>query len=439
MLIQSPHLSEMSFESISDQGLSLIATHCGPNLRIIEGKVSNNSNEAIKNLCEACPNLTVINLEHKDVDFPVGQVICTIVRCCPLIEVLPTVRMFSNFFPLLPLMTAHTLKDLKLFSYYCPPSAVFERILQANPNLTSISIFSLQFEDALVSCIGRHCRNLKRLDLASGETAAVSADTLQELFVSCPQLESFCLKQDGQFTNNSLRALLETCHHLTELDLRIFDPAQVPDLDDALTTPYPSLTKLELMGKGISANAMRGIFTYCPNLRDVYLMDCDLLTDEIISIMTQTCCKLEVLTIANCKNITITGMLEIAAHCASLRALDLYHTPMNDEFMIQLSLHCKRLTKLSIMFGHSGPVTEAGVLVVVKACTGLTFLTIHGNILMPLTSTLALMQQRQLYKYIKCTFADFDDDDEGEEVEEGLVEEEEEDEEEEEEEGGDAE
>ena len=75
------------------------------------------------------------------------------------------------------------------------------------------------------------------------------------------------------------------------------------------------------------------------------------------------------------------------------------------------------------MFGHGGPVSEAGVLAVVKACTGLTFLTIQGNILRPLTRTLALMQQRQLYKHIKCAFIDMPSDDDDEE--EGLVEEEE--------------
>ena len=85
ILNKNPNLSEICFKYLSNEGLRLIATHCGQSLRRIEARVGDESADAIKALCQACPNLIVLILGNEDVSG--DEIIPTIVQCCPMIEV----------------------------------------------------------------------------------------------------------------------------------------------------------------------------------------------------------------------------------------------------------------------------------------------------------------------------------------------------------------
>ena len=70
---QSSVLSELCFKHISVNGLSSIASHCGPSLRILKAEVivkadNNHSLElmqlmALQFICKACTNLIILDLE----------------------------------------------------------------------------------------------------------------------------------------------------------------------------------------------------------------------------------------------------------------------------------------------------------------------------------------------------------------------------------------
>lgn len=220
VLDQSLNLSEISFKYISHEGLMRIATsQCCRSLRTIKAKVGKESGGVIKTLCQACPNLIALRLTFDiNVSLITDVIIVAIVHYCPFIEVLPTGHLTN--ISMRALATIHTLKEFRLFFSNCTSAAV-QRVIEANPRLTNISLGGKYVDYSLVMCIGRHCRNLRSSYLSSpfSDTAALSNGALQDLFRGCSVLESFHLSQPGGIWTATVRFMFENCRHLTDLHL----------------------------------------------------------------------------------------------------------------------------------------------------------------------------------------------------------------------------
>lgn len=400
MLDTSPTLSELCFVRISTEGLKLIASsHCGPLLRVIKADVDGNSIKAINSVCRACPNLRIISLWNSSKCLEGDEITQTIMQYCPLIESISIEVWALTDAAMNDLANIHSLKVLKLSRYARCSSQAIQAVLRSNPNLVTIGVEGKYVNDDLVCCIGSYCFNVRFLHVHKSSSNALSVTTLQSLFQGCPLLEYFKLHQSGGMTTATLRALFENCHHLAELDVFNSSPAVAPVVvESALFTYIPSLTKLKIYRDGLSASALRDIFTYCANLREVELNSCHQVNDALIKLLAQNCPSLDDLDLASCYSVTIVGILEIATLCPRLTRLCLVHMPVNDEFLVQLSLNCPSLTRL-LIFGRSGsesgllsyePITEAGVYALVERCTDLTCITISGNMAEPLLATLDL-------------------------------------------------
>ena len=217
MLEHSPQLANICFKFITVKGLNLIATHCGPNLRSINTKVDDNSLEAIQSICRACPNLRDLSLRDFRDDSTGNRLILTEVQYCQSIEVLPSLRHLTDI-TMNALATIHTLKKLYVFSDGCTSTAI-QRVPQSNSNLTAVAWHGFFVDDALVSCIGRYCGTLQRLQLSRDDLPSLSNSALVEVYRGCPLLEVFELQQRGGVSNFVLRALFEDCPKLTKLVL----------------------------------------------------------------------------------------------------------------------------------------------------------------------------------------------------------------------------
>ena len=400
LLENSPQLTKICFKFITVKGLSLIAHHCGPALRTMNTEIDDNSLKAIQSMCRACPNLRALSLRCIGAEPNGDDLILTAMQHCPSIEVLPSLRYITDI-AMNALATIHTLKHLSIPSDDCTSSAV-QKVLRANPNLADI--FLLSQNDALVNCIGRYCGNLKRLTIGREFPPPISNGSLVEVFRGCPLLEYFNLHQrSGGMSNVALKAMFEFCPHLTEFELFSVELTEQPSPagEPVIYKSYPSLLKLWLMCGGVSTSAFRDIFTHCTNLQVVHLDSCDQITDETIRVMAQSCTSLNTLHVMSCKNVTVAGLLEVASHCTSLMELLLYRMPINDEALVQLSLHCPSLTNLSLMSCMDGLLTEAGILAMLERCTRLTFLLISRDMLEAFLPTLDLTKLRQLYPHIQ--------------------------------------
>ena len=379
-----------------------MASHCGPSLQAIHAKVDDNATEAIMNICRACPNLIVLNI-LLEFPFDGDQVIMTAVKCCPLIEVLPTRSLQLTDASLKAMSSIHTLQQLCIFDD-CT-SAAIGLVLQSNPDITCISLGGFFIDDDTVRSISRCCGYLKSIDLdllPARNYLALSDEVLAELFRCCPFVVWFELHQYVAMSNVTLSALFENCPHLDGLAIDSVIPSL--DQDPIIHSYVPKLTKLWINNGGVTTSALQDIFTYCTNLREVHIHSCNQVNDVNITVLAQTCTSLDFLYLECCKNVSIAGLLEVATHCDSLTVLLLQGMPVNDEVLFQLSLNCLDLTKLSLLCCYGGPVTEAGMIAVVEACTDLTF-TITGKMMESFNSTLDLPKLQQSHPHIKSNIA----------------------------------
>ena len=394
--------------------MHIAASQCSPSLEIIEAVVDDNAAEAIQFLCKACPYIRNLYLGNNSSNLDGDAIVQTVAKYCPFIEVLSTDRWTLTDAGLDALATIHYLTELSVRSDDCTSAAV-QRVLRANPNLTVLSIYIPGIDDALVSCIGRCSGNLTRLDLHQDRVdhtvgthtfMYVSYKAFIDLFRGCPLLESVILYQQSGMSNATLRALFDNCHYLREVTLvaGAFPGGSLLDDEPVLCTYYPTLTKLDVSYGGVSGSALRSIFTYCTNLRELRASCNQQVTDEIIKVLAQNCTYLNTLRLRGCISVTVAGLLEVATHCKNLRHFHLHNIPISDEVLASLSLNCRSLRSLTLLYCHSGDgvVTEAGILALLEGCTDLTSLTVQGSIVAKiLISTLDLAKLKQLYPHIK--------------------------------------
>ena len=342
----------------------------------------------------------------------IDEVILTAAQYCPLIEVLPTASVTTLGVD--ALTTIHALKELRLSSPGLTSTAI-QSILTSNPRLSAISLSGEYIDDALVRCIGRYCRNLRSISLLkdSPENSVVlNTSVLYDFFCGCPLLEVVELSPLGENPTATLRALFEYFINIRELVIYSGSQSNMSLLpvvaEPILYTYNTSLTMIRIgalnMGPSMSwDSALRDIFTYCTHLTSIYLACCIHITDEHIILMAQNCSKLNSLELISCENITIVGMLYIATYCIHLETIDLTNMTVNNEFLMQLSLHFISLTSLSIRCHKvevAYSITEVGIHAVLQGCTGLTFLTVHGKMVESLYSTLDLPRLGQIYPHI---------------------------------------
>ena len=405
LLDNSPHLSDICFKYISPEGLFQIEiSRSEQPLRVIKALVDHNSLEILKSLCQACPNLIKLQLIFAHSEVLIDGVILAAVQYCTLIEELPTQSHGLTDTALNALATIRTLKTLKLYTRWCTSSAV-QCVLQSNLSLITLSLEGTYVDDALVRCIGRCCGNLKSLKLVLYGSLAFSDSSLQDLFRGCSQLELLNLRQRaGGMSTATLQTLFQYCRHLVELELSIITVTPANG-ESVVYTPYPSLTKLTLTGKGVNDRIVRDICTYCTNLKELALSACIEVTDETISVLAHSCTSLCKLVLYYCIGMTITGMLEVATHCSSLTFLYLCSMPISDELLLQWSLNCRHLTSLQAQLCTGGPVTETGIVTLLEGCAGISRLTIQNDVFTHMTAvldpTLNVEKLKQLYPHIK--------------------------------------
>lgn len=398
MLHNHPHFEEINFAYISDQGLRYVAASASaPNLRAIVATVGSKSLAAIQTLCKACPNLRDLSLRSSAIgifgdELRGDKIIKAVAQYCPLIESMSTETWKVTDVGLDILATIPTLREIKVASFECTSTAI-QRVIESHPNLTCVGVDTTVVDDALVSCIGRCCRNLIKVNLSC---FSVSEYVLQDLFRGLPQLEIVHL---SKMSNVTLRELFANCYHLVELHLYRIGLAL--DVEPILHTPYPSLTKLEVIFKGAATSALLDILTCCTNLHVVTLEDCNQVTNEALTVLTRNCRNLDTLIIRSCTNVTFIGMLEVATHCTRLTTLELADIPFDDRVLIQMSLNCRSLSSLSLFSCKDGPVTEAGMLALVERCAGLTRLAVIGWMAEHLTATFNLWHREKVYPHIK--------------------------------------
>ena len=374
LLISCPKLSSVILKSITSYGLRLIAAHCGPNLCVIEAAIYLGSEYDLVSFCRKCPTLTEFRLTAGRCQPSGVEVLEAIALSCPLIEVISLDHWKLTDAALDALASSHTLRVLKLVKSHQISSSAIQHVLQANPSMSEICLDGPFIDAALVSCIGRFCRNLTSLMLTND---AVLHEALQDLFRGCPLLTIVKLKLGGNMSTASLAALFQNCRQLVELDLSVaklrftdlissFELLPPIESDAVLNIPYPSFRILVVHAYCVPYIIVREILTHCTNLKEVMLSSCNYITDENIRFLAK-CPGMEKLELHGCKELTVTGLLELASKCTHLSELTLYSAPVSNDFLVQLSLACPYLSTLRLR-SCTGLITGVGVIALAERC-----------------------------------------------------------------------
>ena len=385
LFINSPNLLVIMFKFISEMGLELITSSpYKSSLRVINTDVGYPSLNEIKAICQTCPKLLILDLRCVDFSdrhdtISGDEVVKTILQCCPLIQMIPIENWPLTDAAIDSLASIHSLTKLSLGDNADCSSLAIQRVLQSNPNLSYVHFTGEFIDDALFSCIGNNCGNLKILYIELEIVSTLTDLAFQDLFRGCPLLVNVELDLlEGVLSNTTLATMFQSCRQLAILKLATDSSPSDIGGEYVLDNCYPSLTELKVNFDAVADSALQAIFTHCTGLRHVSLEDCHQITDETIKILARSCPVLDTLCIQACSLVTLAGTLEMATHCTSLSTLNLISQHISDELLIQLSLHCTSLNTLMLQ-NYKGVVTEVGIAAVADRCTRLESFMLTAN------------------------------------------------------------
>ncbi|KAJ3037829.1 hypothetical protein HDV00_001330 [Rhizophlyctis rosea] len=186
---------------------------------------------------------------------------------------------------------------------------------------TGLEVFRLEncfhISGILVRSLGMHCGMLKQVDLPG---CPISDSFVPHLTKNCPNLE----RLDLSFTNltiASLHAIITHCPALLQLDL-----SECREIESDVTLDYTikesynrPLQWLNLRNAPVGDDLLRFTAVHCPNIQDLILESCTLITDDSLVKLASSLTQLRRLDISFLDNIT-----DLSLNAFTLRAQQSY-------------------------------------------------------------------------------------------------------------------
>ncbi|XP_040407517.1 F-box/LRR-repeat protein 4 isoform X4 [Cygnus olor] len=207
-----------------------------------------------------------------------------------------------------------------LYQHCCDPLQYIHLSLQ--PYWARINDTSLEY-------LQSRCTLIQWLNLSwTGNRGAISVSGFSRFLKVCGselvRLELSC----GHFLNETcLEVITEMCPNLQELNLSSCD--KIPPQAFNHIAKVGSLKRLILYRTKVEQTALLSILNFCSELQHLSLGSCVMIEDYdlIASMMGAKCKKLRSLDLWRCKNITESGIAELASGCQLLEELDLGWCP----------------------------------------------------------------------------------------------------------------
>ncbi|XP_038617233.1 F-box/LRR-repeat protein 4 isoform X2 [Tachyglossus aculeatus] len=186
-----------------------------------------------------------------------------------------------------------------------------------------------KLNDASLEYLQTRCSLVQWLNLSwTGNRGFISVAGFGRFLKVCGsellRLELAC----GHFLNETcLEIVAEMCPNLQELNLSSCD--KLPPQAFNHIAKVRALKRLILYRTKVEQTALLSILNFCPELQHLSLGSCVMVEDydEITSVMGAKCKKLRTLDLWRCKNVTESGMAQLAAGCPLLEELDLGWCP----------------------------------------------------------------------------------------------------------------
>ncbi|NXO41985.1 FBXL4 protein, partial [Locustella ochotensis] len=260
-----------------------------------------------------------------------------------------------------------------LYQHCCDPLQYIHLSLQ--PYWARINDTSLEY-------LQSRCTLIQWLNLSwTGNRGAISVSGFSRFLKVCGselvRLELSC----GHFLNETcLEVITEMCPNLQELNLSSCD--KIPPQAFNHIAKVGSLKRLILYRTKVEQTALLSILNFCSELQHLSLGSCVMIEDYdlIASMMGAKCKKLRSLDLWRCKNITESGIAELASGCQLLEELDLGWCPTlqsSTGCFINLARKLPNLQKLFLTANRS--VCDTDIEELAANCTHLRQLDILGT------------------------------------------------------------
>ena len=220
-------------------------------------------------------------------------------RCCPRLRKL-YVDLSSKV-----ILTEDTLFDL---ARHCPHLEV----------LSMVKTEHRCADDGLIA-VAQHCHKLHTIELHSNITDSV----IQALCDYCPHLRHIDLLLCFQLTDKSLIAIANAYPHLKSLSLNAleFSGSAIETLADKCH----ELEKVILYAVSYHKHSFAKLWKANPKILSFGLCS-STFTDDFVVSFAQSCHKVRVVHLGQCRGITDVSLIALGQHCHELQDLSLKHT-----------------------------------------------------------------------------------------------------------------
>ncbi|KAM8972109.1 F-box and leucine-rich repeat protein 13 [Pelodytes ibericus] len=228
-------------------------------------------------------------------------------------------------------------------------------------NLQYLSLaYSKQFTDKGLQYLGsgKGCHKLIYLDLSGCNQ--ISIDGFRFLAAGCTSLQQLKIHDTFTLTDNCILALLEKCQNITSVSL-----LGSPHLSDAafkILAQGRKLVKIRIEGNHrITDASIKAISKSCPNLKHIYLADCQKITDAALKAISALK-NITVLNVADCIRISDPGVRQVLEGTSGNKIRELNLTNclrVSDLSLLRIAQKCHNITFLSLRYCEN--VTDSGI------------------------------------------------------------------------------
>ncbi|XP_068016522.1 F-box/LRR-repeat protein 4 [Melanerpes formicivorus] len=246
----------------------------------------------------------------------------------------------------------------------------------------SLQPYWARINDSSLEHLQSRCTLLQWLNLSwTGNRGAISVAGFSRFLRVCGselvRLELSC----GHFLNETcLEVITEMCPNLQELNLSSCD--KIPPQAFGHIAKAGSLRRLVLYRTKVEQTALLSILNFCSELQHLSLGSCVMIEDYdlVASMMGAKSKKLRSLDLWRCKNITESGIAELAAGCQLLEELDLGWCPTLQSSTGCFATLARRLPNLRKLFLTANrSVCDSDIEELAAGCAHLRQLDILGT------------------------------------------------------------
>eukprot|EP00978_Attheya_sp_CCMP212_P009339 scaffold22063_cov35-Attheya_sp.AAC.2 len=172
-----------------------------------------------------------------------------------------------------------------------------------------------------------------------GCTRAVTDAMLHEIARSCPKLARLLLSGCSQVSDRGVLAIAEKCHRLQVLSLNRCTKVTEHGIAGAVADhKLPEMTELYLRDCTlVTDQAVLTVAQYCPKLTTLAINRCSRVTNEGVKALAKKCPYLQVLSLSGCPLVTDDGAKTVLEHCLKIKTLDVDGTSISQAFQTEIT------------------------------------------------------------------------------------------------------